>query len=232
METRIRELSSSANLTNFDGLKKSPENASPELPFSPIALRKDSTLTESHSESGSVQSAQRLSLSGRIEDSVETLGNDFHGKISNVGGESPIYRGQTTGLEVFRGLRSLCDSLAGSTFDAEDGATKMIDSLNLIPPDHQLSISSWPNLHFLSEASVHKWVRLAFDEAFVLWPFIDRHAFEAYAQHIIERGNFSDDNNNSDYLGLFHAVIALGQRHDPDLIGHRDSVPNHPETRG
>jgi hypothetical protein len=108
----------------------------------------------------------------------------------------------------------------------------MVDSLNSTPPNQQLSMSSSSNLHFLSEASVHKWVHLAFDEAFVLWPFIDRHAFEAYAQHIIDRGSFSDEDNNSDHLGLFHAVIALGQRHDPDLIGHRDSVSKHPETRG
>ena len=118
------------------------------------------------------------------------------------------------------------------TLDLDRTATQMVDSLNSTPPNQQLSMSSSPNLHFFSEASVHKWIDLAFDEAFVLWPFIDRHAFEAYAQHIIDRGSFSDEDNNSDHLGLFHAVIALGQRHDPDLIGHRDSVSKQPETRG
>ena len=143
-----------------------------------------------------------------------------------------MYRGRTTGLEVLRGLRCLCDFLVDPALDSDVAATQMIDSLNSTPPDQQLSTSSSSNLLFLSEASVHKWVRLAFDEAFVLWPFIDRHAFEAYAQHMIERGSFVDDDNNSDHLGLFHAVIALGQRHDTGLIGHRDSFSNHVETRG
>lgn len=82
---------------------------------------------------------------------------------------------------------------------------------------------------------MHKWVHLAFEEAFVLWPFIDRYAFEAYAQHILERGSSSQDEDNRDHLGLFHAVIALGQRHDPDLIGQRakrSNLSNLPETRG
>lgn len=230
LETRIRRLSSSVDATDLDDLQKSPDKARSELSVSSAGVGVDPILAISRDESHSSNLFQ--SSSGHTGTGVETLNYDLHRKTANVGGEAPVYRGQTTGLEVLRGLRCLCDFLVDPALDPDRTATQMVDSLNSTPPNQQLSMSSSPNLHFLSEASVHKWVHLAFDEAFVLWPFIDRHAFEAYAQHIIDRGNFSDEDNNSDHLGLFHAVIALGQRHDPDLIGHRDSVSKHPETRG
>lgn len=224
LETRIRKLSSNFDSTDLDDLPKPPDKAKSELAASSTAVV---------IESGLGTSCNKPRSSEQAGTGIETLNYDLHGKAANIGGQRPIYRGRTTGLEVLRGLRCLCDFLVDPTLDPDRTATQMIDSLSSTPPNHQLSMSSSsPSLHFLSEASVHKWVRLAFDEAFVLWPFIDRHAFEAYAQHIVERGTFSDDDNNLDHLGLFHAVIALGQRHDPDLIGHRDSVSSHPETRG
>lgn len=226
LEARIRELSSNVDSTDLDDLTVSSEKATPELPFSPTAVRTESSALDPWKPS------QNCSQNGQTETDVETLNYDLCGKVANIGGETPIYRGQTTGLEIMRGLRCLCDFLVDPTLNPDHTATQMIDSLNSTPPSQQLSIASSPNWLFLSEASVHKWVRLAFDEAFVLWPFIDRHTFEAYTQHSLKRGTFSGDDNNSDRLGLFHAVIALGQRHDPDLVAHKDSGSNFPETRG
>lgn len=199
---------------------------------SPEIARMDSALAISSNGIDPWKSFQASAQNGRSDDDVETLDHGLCRTTVNIRGETPIYRGRTTGLEVLRGLRSLCDFLVNPALNPDHTAKQMIDSLNSTPPSQQFPMSSSSNLLFLSEASVHKWVRLAFDEAFVLWPFIDRHAFEAYAQHMIERGSFSDDDNNSDQLGLFHAVIALGQRHDPSLIGHRDLFSNHAETRG
>jgi hypothetical protein len=232
LETRIRKLSSSVNSTDPDGLPKSPGKATPEHAFSPPVVRMDSGLAMSSNESDPWKARLDSSQDGQTGNAVETLDYDLQRKAANTGGDTPIYRGRTTGLEVLRGLRSLCDFLVDPKMISDHAATKMIDSLNSTPPNQHHSVTSAPNLLFLSEAFVHKWVRLAFDEAFVLWPFIDRHAFEAYAQHLLERGTFSQDDNNSDHLGLFHAVMAIGQRHDPDLIGLRNTVSDFPETRG
>jgi hypothetical protein len=231
LETRIRKLSSTVDSPDLDVSPK-PRDEPISEPSSPNVVRMDSALAMSSNETDLWKSFQDSSQNGRTDDDVETLDHGLCGKVANIRGETPMYRGRTTGLEVLRGLRCLCDFLVDPALDSDVAVTQMIDSLNSTPPDQQLSTSSSSNLLFLSEASVHKWVRLAFDEAFVLWPFIDRHAFEAYAQHMIERGSFVDDDNNSDHLGLFHAVIALGQRHDTGLIGHRDSFSNHAETRG
>lgn len=232
LETRIRKLCSSADSTDLDpdDLPKSPDQAISELSFSSAVDGTDSALSSSCNESNSSNFPQ--DFSGQTGGDVETLNYNLYGKVANIDGETPIYRGRTTGLEVLRGLRCLCNFLVDPTLDSDHTATLMIDSLNPTPPNQQLPTPSSPNLLFLSEASVHRWVRLAFDEAFVLWPFIDRHVFEAYTQHILERGTFGDIGSNPDHLGLFHAVIALGQRHDPDLIGHRDSKSIFEETRG
>ena len=224
-------MSSNADLIDVDDLPKSPDEAKSEPSFSSAVDETDSALSSSWNESNSSNFLR--DPSGPTGSEIETLSYDLHRKAANIDGETPIYRGRTTGLEVLRGLRCLCcDFLVDPALDPDHTATMMIDSLNSAPPNQQLLTSSSPNLLFLSEASMHKWVRLAFDEAFILWPFIDRHAFEAYTQHVLERGTFSGIDNNPDHLGLFHAVIALGQRHDPDLIGHRDSKHNFPETRG
>jgi hypothetical protein len=228
----MRKLSSSVDSTNTDGLPKSPGKTTSELSFSPAVARMDSALTMSSNESNPWRTRHDSSQDGQFSSDIETLDYDLQRKTANTGVSAPVYRGRTTGLEVLRGLRSLCDFLVDRTIIPDHAATKMVDALNSTPPNQVHPMSSAPNLLFLSEASVHKWVRLAFDEAFVLWPFIDRHAFEAYAQHLLERGTFSQDDNKSDHLGLFHAVIALGQRHDPDLVGLRTAVSDIPETRG
>ena len=232
LETRIRKLSSSVDSTDLEDFTKASEKATPELSFSPTAVRKDSTPAASSNELDHWKSSQDSSKNRQTGTDVETLNYNFHGKAANIRGETPIYRGRTTGLEVLRGLRCLCNFLVDPALDPDQFATQMIYSLNSTPPNQQLPMSPSPNLLFLSEASVHKWVRLAFDEAFVLWPFIDRHTFEAYTQHTLERGTFSEDDNNSDRLGLFHAVIALGQLHDPDLVGYKHSESSLQETRG
>ena len=231
LETRIRKLSVTADSADVDGLAGSSSKVASEHSLPPPVVRNDSALANSD-EIDPWKTLRDCSEQRQFDKGIETLDYDCQRNTSNAGDETPIYRGRTTGLEVLRGLRCLCDFLVDPTMNPDPAAKKMIDSLNLSLPNKQPSVSSPPNLLFLSEASVHKWVQLAFGEAFVLWPFVDRHAFEAYAQHILEHGVSSQDDNNSDHLGLFHAVIALGQRHDPDLIGHRDLESDSPETRG
>lgn len=160
---------------------------------------------------------------------VETLYLDSH---QGDGGRASVYRGRTTGVEIMRSLRYLCDSFVGFPINADHAAAKMVGAL-----DSQATLESLPTApvgksFFSPGPALRKWIDLAFDESFILWPFIDRESVNTYVQHLFADENPDQHGYDSDQLGLLHSIIALGQRHDSNLIAPGDQRSQSAETRG
>lgn len=156
------------------------------------------------------------------EDVLETVGSRDQSSAVRGGNVVTVYRGQTTGVEVFRILRGLCNTYLGLKVDTDDAALEMANALDSSFPTYSNSSASLANMCFSSEASIKRWIEIAFSQAFSLWPFIDRDDLNFHAQRLIEQGHSGRGKSDDDHLGLIHAVIALGQRHDVELNGATD----------
>lgn len=108
----------------------------------------------------------------------------------------------------------------------------MVSALDYSTHSSNFPIVSSGSPSLSSATTVNRWINIAFDQAFILWPFIDRDSFQAYAKQLSERGTLDTDDANNDQLGLFYAVVALGQRHDPYLVSSEGGRSQTMETRG
>lgn len=160
---------------------------------------------------------------------VDTLYLDSH---QGDGGRASVYRGRTTGVEIMRSLRHLCDSFVGFPINADHAAAKMVSALDSQATLENLPTASVGKSFFSPGPALRKWIDLAFDESFILWPFIDRESMNTYVQRLLADGNPDQHGYDSDQLGLLHSIIALGQRHDPNLIALEDQRSQSAETRG
>ena len=50
----------------------------------------------------------------------------------------------------------------------------------------------------------------------MLWPFMHRPSFDTQVSRLFG-SSLGQEKLDDDYLGLIHAVVALGQRHDSNL---------------
>ena len=139
-------------------------------------------------------------------------------------------------LESLRKLRHLCGMTGGGTDDPEYLATSMANaldsSLDSSLLNQSLPLLSRTGMWFSSEAQICRWIDIAFTDMFTLWPFIDRQTFTAEVHHLFEQGKSSRDGVDNDHLGLLHAVIALGQRNDPELTSEGTEAFSAGEIRG
>lgn len=221
LERVVQDISSCANTNHNDGAARDGIEISFSDPFwqrLPDLGRVDSTISLPPDQ----WAAQSQSSDNSGEDFLETLSTNDPSNSIHVEGTMTIYRGKKTGVEVFRVLRDLCDSFLGLRVNSDNAAMKMANALDSTFPTHSNSTTSLARTFFASEKSVKRWIDIAFSQAFILWPFIDREAFDIHAQRLIEQGHHGRHKSNDDELGLVHAVIALGQRHDAQLINTKD----------
>jgi len=178
--------------------------------------------------------SERSSLSSASSGSFSTLLDPgYFNHAEHASGTMPVYRGKTTGVDVVRGLRELCDTFAGFSIHSDSAAAKIADALDVgTPAFHELPAVSSAGRFFSPAPSIRRWVDLAFSEAFILWPFIDQDSFNDQVRKLIESGGSNENGWDKDRIGLLHAVIALGQRHDLDLIEFEGKRSQSKETRG
>lgn len=152
------------------------------------------------------------------DDVVETIDCPRETEVPEDNISVTLYRGNSTGIEIVRNLRRLCDSYVGFAINPEPSATKLAKALDRSFPLHYLSLDAMANVSLPSASQVRRWVDIAFTEAFSLWPFIDRQLFDFNMKRLFEQQNFGRARSDRDNLALAFAVLALGQRYDPDLI--------------
>ncbi len=154
------------------------------------------------------------------DNAVETL-DLIHMNEAYPGDQTgSLYQRGSTGVETVRGLRLLCDSFLGLSTDEDSSAMTIANALDRSYSVKPSSSISGLNVFLPAEPRVRRWIDLAFTEAFALWPFIDRQMFDLRVQLLYEQVHHGKPWNDDDQLGLFHAVVALGQRHDPELNTH------------
>jgi len=232
LEARLRSISTGDSPPGKDDYQSLPINVANHSTASlPALSHVDSALSMPFLESDAFKFWQESSSGESFKGLVEILSTSHQNELAGSDNHLSIYRGRTTGVGILRDLRHLCDSFVDQSFDSEQGAKAMIDALDAsVPVDNLATVST---INFLPpEASVLRWIDLAFDQAFVLWPFIDRESLNDHVQRLI-RPEASDNTNDSrDSFGLVHAIIALGQRHDTDLINSGERQSHSTETRG
>ena len=231
LENRVRRTSASSNTSDENGIPGLDTKMSSSNSFAPAIAQVDSAIPMASFDWGSTE-AIGPSASDKPTDVVETIDYAREDEASNDDDAESVYRGDSTGIEIVHNLRRLCDSFVGFTVDPDNSATKMANALDRPFPVHFLSLDSMANVSLPSEAQVHRWIDIAFTEAFTLWPFIDRQLFNFHVQRLLEQKNFGREKFDSDNLGLIYAVIALGQRNDPDLVDVGGDCFESAEVRG
>jgi hypothetical protein len=224
LEGVVQDISSCTNSGQQDRAAESRMDTSFSEPLwstLPTLGRIDSTVSVPPHHRVSIDTTQTQSSDDSGEDLLETVGSK--GQEISVRGRESItnYRGQTTGVQVFRILRGLCNTFLGLETDSDNAAWDMANALDSTFPTHSSSTTSLAKICFSSEASIKRWIDIAFAQAFNLWPFIDCEDLDFHAQRLIEQGHTGQSRSDDDHLGLVHAVIALGQRHDVELIDTR-----------
>jgi hypothetical protein len=221
LEGVVQDISSCTNSGQQDRAAESRMDTSFSEPLwstLPTLGRIDSTISVPPDHRASIHTTRTQSSNGSSEDLLETVGSRGQ-EIAVRGTElTTNYRGRTTGVEVFRVLRGLCNTFLGLKIDSDNAAWDMADALDSAFPTHSNSTTSLAKICFSSEASIKRWIDIAFAQAFQLWPFIDREDLDFRAQQLIEQGHTGHGRSDDDHLGLVHAVIALGQRHDVGLV--------------
>jgi hypothetical protein len=192
--------------------------------------RIDSTISIPLSHRGSTDATDSQSSDNDSEDVLETVRSRDQDTAVRGRNVMTMYRGQTSGVEVFRILRGLCNTYLGLEIDSDDAAMEMANALDSAFPTHSNSSTPLAKMCFSSEASIKRWIDIAFSQAFNLWPFIDRDDLNFHAQHLIEQGHSGRGRSDDDHLGLVYAVIALGQRHDVELVNatNDNNAPSDP----
>jgi len=147
-------------------------------------------------------------------------------------GSMSIYRGRTTGVEIMRSLIHLCDNFVGFTLDDNHPATKMVNALDYKAPFENLPMVASSGSFYSPAHLIRRWVDLAFDEAFVLWHFIDRSSVNDNIQQLLGTGHPNRDGPGNDHIGFLHSIIALGQRHDSTLVKLDGERSHSEESRG
>jgi hypothetical protein len=132
--------------------------------------------------------------------------------------------GSPCGLEILRRLRALCSDYAGVATHQEDQNTNgLIASLDFSFSIQRSSAQLGAGIDLPTEAEVVYLVDVAFREAFILWPFLEREYIDAIITYLFRGREFlQDDTTSRDNLALLQAVLALGQRNDARNLTARD----------
>lgn len=211
---------------SFGSIASTSEESAPSHALAQL----DSPLSMSSSGSGSSFGSQAAIKYTGPNDLVESLGPIRTRGVEQGSPRTPVYRGTTTGLEILRSLRHFCDTFADGSVEAIHGAAEIVDALDTSAPveGHRMALRA--NFSFLPESSVRWYMDLAFEQAFVLWPFIDRDALTGYVDRLYA-GRAAGD-HDPDSMALLHMVVALGQRHDTSLVDSNEQRPRSIESRG
>jgi len=164
-----------------------------------------------------------------MEPFVDTLYIDLKRQAP---GTVSVYRGSTTGVEIMRSLRHLCDAFVGFSINPDQSDAKMVNALDFQAPFEKLPMVSSAGSFFSPVHMIRRWIDLAFDEAFILFHFIDRDYIHNHIQCLSEHGTSDQDGCDNDFIGLLHSIVALGQRHDPELADTTRNQLYAEETRG
>jgi hypothetical protein len=132
--------------------------------------------------------------------------------------------GSPCGLEILRRLRALCSDYVDIASHQEDpNINSLINSLDFSFSIQRSSAQLGAGVDLPPEAEVVYLVDVAFREAFILWPFLERGYIDAIITYLFRgRELLQDDMTNRDNLALLQAVLALGQRHDSRSLINRD----------
>lgn len=227
LEARVRRLSVDSAEPNDLQISLIEANDQ-DLSSSSLSENDFASLSRSHKRN-SFQTVSSSSSDNLSESLIDTLplGHEHKGHEG-----LSTYRGRTTGVEITGSLRHLCDTFMGPGINFSSPALNMVNALDSQASFESLPMVSGAGSFFPLGPEIHKWIDLAFEESFILWPFLDRHSFTTRVQRLLQSGMSDEGGCVKDDIGLLHSIIALGQRHDSSLIileGKRDQSM---ETRG
>lgn len=232
LENQARQAPGSSDTSPDDAVPRSGTEISLSNSSASTHDQVASAITLPPYESDSAGAIGTHPLCQPTHDLVETISFGCEDDTLRGHDAASVYRGKSTGIETLRNLRRLCSLFVGSLDDPDHSAIKMANALDSSPPVGFLSPVSLADVCFWSEAHIRRWIGIAFEEAFSLWPFIDRHEFTIQVERLFEQKSLGRGDRANDHMGLIHAVIALGQRYDPDLVNIEGHGLGSTEARG
>jgi hypothetical protein len=229
LEARLRELSvgSVGRNNSVNSQTQDDESDSQETLWNDLT-KVDSALSIASSKRSSLGTLS-IGSGGLSDHLVDTL---YSGSQEKTPRDMSIYRGRTTGVEIMRSLRDLCDTFVGLPTNHNHPAANMVEALDFQAPFENLPMVSAADSFFALGPMIGRWIDIAFDEAFILYHFIDRKTFKTYVRRSFDREASDQDGCDNDHIGLLHIIVALGQRHDSNLITLGDERSKSVETRG
>lgn len=121
-------------------------------------------------------------------------------------------RGKHFGIDVLRQLWNHCTTTKSSTTNQGlESSLKLVQALDVLPVDNFRGNGA-PLLP--AKAQLIRWIGIAFNEAFPLWPFLSRACIQMIVYRLYSTNTFGQDGNDEDDLALLYALLALGQRFD------------------
>lgn len=229
LKAKLRSLSSARHNSDWSDSQSSDDSLGRRTPSMPSLSHVDSALSMGSGQHY-LPEFMDMPLPDALRDGlVDTIWLDNEHDLPEG---MPVYRGKTTGVEVMRGLRHLCDTFVGLSVNPDRNYTGMITALDSDAPSGELPMVNVATSFFPAEGMVRRWIDLALNEGFVLWHFIDTERLDAYVKRPVD-GGFSDQGGlDDDQLGLLHSIIAIGQRHDVNLVDREAKPSDSAETRG
>lgn len=158
------------------------------------------------------------SIPSSLQNSFGTFDNAYNETATN---ENTRYlsmitsepRGKPFGIDVLRQLWNLCNHIASpAVSNRPESSIKLVQALDAQLPIDSFVSSSNPLLP--PKAHLVSWTRIAFAEAFHLWPFVSKSHIEQLIYRMYNTNTFGQDENDRDDLALLYALLALGQRFD------------------
>ncbi|CAK3810541.1 fungal-specific transcription factor domain-containing [Lecanosticta acicola] len=213
LEGRIRKASVASEVSTDDA--KSPSQ-SPQ--FGSSFNTTPATIAAPPTSSVPSLSLESLSFSNYYSFHTSTV--SFSDSMVNTITCEP--RGKPFGVDILRQLCNHCNQITSPPISTRpESSIKLAqaldcpNSLDLLP----MNANGPPLLP--AKAMVLRWINIAFSEAFLLWPFVDRPQVERTAFRLYNTNTFGQDENDGDDLALLYALVALGQRVDmgSSLVG-------------
>lgn len=135
-------------------------------------------------------------------------------------------------MEILRSLRHFCGTVADISGETVHGAADIVDALDTTAPVEGHRAVLRAEFSFSPKTSVCRYMDLAFEQAFVLWPFVDREALGVYVDQLYAQQGLEAGSRDPDRLALLHMVVALGQRHHTSLVDSAEERARSIESRG
>ncbi|KAI5367728.1 hypothetical protein Slin15195_G028600 [Septoria linicola] len=180
--------------------------------------------TLSHSDPSSGELRERPSLTSRRSDpSTNTRPDPARRNDTMLSfDDTPVYiktlttepRGKAFGNDILRQISNFCHQVSTSPGLLPCSSMKIVQALDDPQCIDSLGVASTCSPLLPAKQVALRTIEIALNEAFHLWPFIDRAQVERTIYRLYNTNSFGQEMGDKEELALVYAMLALGERFD------------------